>query len=132
MTEHSTEFSSPARYSFLPELMLWLDALARQLEIPQSDLLRIQLVLEELFSNSIDHGYGKECEETIGVALRSDTQGITLTYRDNAPPFDMGACTMSNPDADQVGGLGINLILGMTRALRYQRLADSNQLEIDF
>lgn len=132
MSPHSTEFSSPARYAALPELMFRLAGLAAQLAIPAGDLPRLQLVLEELFSNSIDHGYGKECDETIVIDLRAGASGVTLIYRDSAPAFDLTQRTASNPVDDQIGGLGINLIIGMARALRYQRQTDGNRLEIDF
>ena len=37
----------------------------------------------------------------------------------------------SDPDEDQIGGLGINLILGFARHIRYQRVNNSNITEID-
>lgn len=102
------------------------------MEIPESEIARLQLVLEELFSNSIDHGYRGESDDLIGVGLRSTGETITLHYRDWAPAFNPARRAQRRPIENQVGGLGINLILGMASAVRYQRLGDSNLLEIDF
>ena len=46
-------------------------------------------------------------------------------YR-NVPPL-----SATDPVEGQIGGLGINLILGMARQIRYQRIAGSNITEID-
>ena len=91
----------------------------------------IQLVVEELVSNSITHGYGEESDQLLTVALHARPDGVTLVFGDQAPPFDLSRMTASDPDEDQIGGLGINLILGFARQIRYQRVNNSNITEID-
>ncbi len=132
MPSHSTELLSPLRYASLPDLMLGLAGLAKSLGIPVHEIPRLQLVLEELFSNSINHGFGGESDAEIGIGLRAGDGVITLIYRDQAAAFDLSERSVSNPADDQVGGLGINLILGIASAVRYQRRDNSNLLEIDF
>ena len=128
---HSTELSIPARFAELPGLLAELAQQGQRLGISATDTSRIQLILEELVSNSITHGYGGECDQWVKVALDARPHGLTLIFSDQAPPFDLSAMSASDPTADQIGGLGINLILGMARNIRYLRSVDRNITELD-
>ena len=129
---HSTELSIPARFSRLAELMTFIRQQALGFGFSADETMRLELVLEELASNSITHGYGKECDLPISVALRSHAEGLTLIYCDQAAGFNLAEMAASTPADDQIGGLGINLILGIARNIRYQRKANSNITELDF
>jgi serine/threonine-protein kinase RsbW len=131
MPEHSTELSVPARYAELPRLMSYAAETASALGMPVTEIPRIQLILEELFSNTLTHGYQRECNQPVEIGFCTSDEGCTLIYRDQAAPFDLSKMAAREPDDDQIGGLGINLILGMARSIRYQRLADWNSTEID-
>ena len=131
MPIHSTELSSSARYAELPTLMGFLTQQAEQMGFSTADTLRFQLVLEELFSNTLEHGYGGECDRPIHLAVRPRSGGLTLIYRDQAPAFDLTHVSASAPGEHQLGGLGINLILGMALAIRYRRVAENNLTELD-
>jgi anti-sigma regulatory factor (Ser/Thr protein kinase) len=128
---HSTELSIPARFAELPGLLAYVEALGQKLGASATESARIQLIIEELVSNSITHGYGGECDRRVTVALHVQPNGLTLIYSDQAPPFDLSRMSASDPVDDQIGGLGINLILGLARSIRYQRSVDRNITEID-
>lgn len=131
MPPHSTEISSPARFVALPGLMHQLLSQAQALGLAARQLPHLQLIVEELFSNTITHGYGQECDQPVDVMLRSNGTGLTLIYQDWASPFDLSLMRSSDPVANQIGGLGVNLILGLAHAIRYQRGAGFNRTEID-
>lgn len=131
MLSYSTELSTTARYTKLPGLLAFVAKNASSIGVSEAAISRIQLVLEELFSNSINHGYGAECDQLIGIALNPRPGGLTLFYRDHAMPFDLTRANVCTPNGDQVGGLGLNLILGMAQAIRYRREAGSNLTELD-
>ena len=128
---HSTELSIPARFAELPGLLAYVAQQGQILGASATETARIQLMLEELFSNSITHGYGGECDHWVAAGLHARPNGLTLIYSDQAPPFDLSRMSASDPVDDQIGGLGINLILGMARKIRYQRSVDRNITEID-
>lgn len=130
MDSHSTEISVSARYGEMPDLM---DQLARQgaaLGGSEADIQRLQLVAEELFTNSIRHGYGAECASPVTAAVSRGELGLRLRYCDRAPLFDLTAYAPEETPA--IGGLGIPLIRGMSKAVRYQRQDGLNITELDF
>lgn len=131
MPIHSTELSSCARYAELPVLMAFLARQAEQTGSSAADILRFQLVLEELFSNTIDHGYGGECDQLICISVQPRPDGLTLVYRDQAPAFDPTVTSSSAQAEGFVGGLGIKLVLGLTQGIRYYRVADGNRIELE-
>lgn len=131
-TEHSTEISLPARRHSLPELLTWVHTRAALLGLPAADTQRLQLVVEELFANTLEHGFTGESPTPVTVALASSTTGIHLRYCDQAPPFDPTAATPLPPDRDRLGGFGLNLVRSLAGTLHYRRQANCNILALDF
>lgn len=130
MPAHSTEISVPARYAALPELMAWLERSAATLAIGAADAQRLQLIVEELLTNSIRHGHGGECDAAIDLCLGLNDGRPALRYSDDARPFDpTAALPPAEPDA--IGGLGLPLIRGLCRSLRYERRAGRNHITLE-
>lgn len=132
MVAHSTEISVSARYAELPGLMAELARRAGLLNMPEDDIRRLQLVLEELFTNTIRHGLVAASDTSILVALARDEYGVTLRYRDQGQPFDPSRQAAPATPENSLGGLGIPLICGLSKAIRYQRSGQSNIIELDF
>jgi anti-sigma regulatory factor (Ser/Thr protein kinase) len=96
--------------------------------------LRLALILEELLSNTIEHGFARECAAPVGISLSASSSALTLLYEDGAPPFDplaqdaRLAGAIDDPLEDRpLGGLGVRLIGGLAPA-RYAREHDRNRL----
>ena len=92
----------------------------------------LELVLEELVTNIFTHGYGREREGRIHVALRQSGADVDVTLCDRAPAFDPLArpapVTPATLDATPIGGVGIALVRRLTRDGRYRRVAGRNLL----
>jgi serine/threonine-protein kinase RsbW len=103
--------------------------------LPHDTISRLQIVVEELFSNTIKYGYGGECERPVRVRLRC-APPVELVYEDAAPAFDPTAWRAAPPDAappsGAVGSKGIALVLGMAERVRYERLPGGNRLTLHF
>lgn len=103
-------------------------------KLPRDTTSRLQIVVEELFSNTIKYGYGGECERPVHLRLRCSPR-IELVYQDEAPPFDPTAWRDPAPQAapeERVGLQGIPLILGLAESVRYERLRGGNRLTLRF
>lgn len=92
---------------------------------------RVELVLEEAFSNSIHHGYLGECDQPIWLALTMLPDGLRLVFQDAAPPFDP-LQSAELPSAEQVGGVGRVLIKTLPRRAVYALQEGRNTLTLDF
>lgn len=129
MPAHSTDISVSARYSELPGLMNWLAEQAGQFGLSQIDGQRLQLIVEELLTNTIRHGHGEECDAAVDIRLEHKMPHLLLTYRDTAGAFDPTRFVPSESTAD-IGGLGIELIRGMSSVFRYQHQDGRNIIEL--
>lgn len=130
MNTHSTDISVAPRLAALNVLLATLDEACRQLSIGETECLRLQLLAEELFINTVDHGRpDAECScVSLRVIRRQDD--IVLHYEDQGIPFDPSACALPATTPDLPGGMGIRLIRGLTRELRYRRESSRNVVEL--
>jgi serine/threonine-protein kinase RsbW len=78
---------------------------------------RLRLIIEELFTNSIQHGYRVESDTPIRIELAVIEGHPVLKYEDSAPPYDLvnqvsalASRDVAPLDAPPVDGLGIFLI----------------------
>jgi anti-sigma regulatory factor (Ser/Thr protein kinase) len=104
--------------------------------LPRDTISRLEIAVEELFSNTIKYGYGGESERPVRVRLRC-TPHIELVYEDAAPPFDPTAWLeqaqrAGGPPRDELGGKGIALALQLASSARYERLPAGNRITLRF
>ena len=105
---------------------------AREAGISPDCQQRMQLVIEELFANTINHGHGSECDAPVRLAVFFQARRCRLLYRDSAPPFNLLQTPSANPLPAQIGGVGIHLIRRLTKSVRYLESAEGNRLELTF
>jgi len=121
-----------ARFAALPTIMAWIERSADSGGLDSDQSKRMQLAAEELFVNSIHHGYGGECDAGIELALDIDAVRATLTFIDHAPPFNMNDAAPLTASAERIGGVGLNLVRALANAIRYRRESNSNVTILDF
>jgi anti-sigma regulatory factor (Ser/Thr protein kinase) len=122
----------PARMDAFPALAAFAEAACRDAGLGRDDVLRLRLVLEELFTNTVRHGHGGDSDRSVEVALEVTPRKITLVYEDTAPPFDPLAPPASTDAADTVpvGRLGLALVRGLARDPTYERVEGRNRLRL--
>ncbi len=103
-----------------------------------NDGLRLSLVVEELFTNTVMHGHGGDSDAPVRVGLGVEPSMLHLTYEDTAPPFDpVDHVARSTNDLEKtsvserpVGHVGIALVLGMAVRVSYLRADGWNRLQL--
>ena len=123
----------PARMAHLPKATAFVESFCEAHGLAPADVMRLTLVVEELFTNTVIHGHGGDCDAPVRIALSATAGHIELAYDDTAPPFDPVAHLASNAatldvDDRRVGGLGIALVLRMTERAGYAREDGCNRL----
>lgn len=130
MAAHSTDISVSARLSELTRLTRLLADEAQRLGVAKADSQRLQLIAEELFVNTLQHGFQGDNDSIVSLALSTTPEGIRLRYTDSAPPHDPTVLPAKTASAETAGGLGITLIRGMSRTFHYWRQDGRNICEV--
>ncbi len=78
----------PARAAGLQQALARIEGWCAAQGLPRALALRLLIVVEELFTNSVKYGYGAECDRPVRLALAPAGAGVELAYEDEAPPFD--------------------------------------------
>jgi sigma-B regulation protein RsbU (phosphoserine phosphatase) len=97
----------------------------------------VQLVLEEMMVNIVQHGYPDQREGTIGLHLRTTGEAIVVELHSDGIAFDPtrappAELTGDLADRDEVGGLGIHLVRAMVSEMDYSHDAGGNHLRLHF
>ncbi|MBV9190956.1 MAG: ATP-binding protein [Betaproteobacteria bacterium] len=95
-----------ARHAELRRIGSFVEQFCQETAVPREKCLRLNVVLEELFVNTVNHGYGNDCDATVWITLEPKSSGVQVTYEDTAPAFNPLAYRV---DIGKVGGLGVLL-----------------------
>lgn len=117
----------------VPHLLSSLDMFCSKSGLHDPDRFAVLLVIDELVTNSISHGYVGE-PGPVRVAVRISPDTVEVRYSDDAPEFD--PTLRQDPDIEQgvearpIGGLGLYMARKMVDSMTYSRQADANVLEM--
>lgn len=132
----------PARLAVRPDPLQmrlasdWLVEHCRGAGMPEAAIGRLDLCLQELLANQLEHGQGSE--EPVSLELRfagdASCRRALLTLRDHGAPFDpLSHRPEDRPKSLQEttpGGLGLVLVRKVSDAVEYQRTSSANVLTI--
>lgn len=87
---------------------------------------RLEVLFEELVSNTIRHGFKPKSSQSIHVQVARKANAVELVFEDDGEPFNPLDAAMPEPFTDiehaRIGGLGIPLVVKLSSALSYERL----------
>lgn len=124
-----------ARLDRLRALRRFVEEFCSEADLAGDHCLRLNLVLEELFTNTVRHGHRGDSDAPIWVALSAGPSGLTLTYEDTAPPFNpYGTPPDAPPDTTvkmrKIGGLGVLLTRKLATSREYAYLYGRNRIRL--
>lgn len=96
---------------------------------------RIELALEELFTNTVQHGYGGDCESPVWLRTSHSPAGFCVTYEDAAAaynPLDHQVDLDHSGCARPPGGLGVHLVRCLPDDIVYRRDGGRNVVTLLF
>ena len=132
--EQTLELDLPATIDGLGAGLGALERRCAELGLPDAATVRILTVFEEIFTNTVKYGYRDRPAGQVRVTL--DGPPVRLVLEDDAASFDPTAWD-STPDMTgtvaerPVGRLGIALVMGLARAVRWQARDPGNRLVIE-
>lgn len=121
----------PARADVLPQVSAFVERRCGELGAGRRAALRLILAAEELFINTVMHGYGGKGRRSVTLTVRDAGAGIELVAEDDAPPFDPFR-RAARPDlaGGAAGGLGRLLIAGVSSRHGYERRGRRNRVTV--
>lgn len=125
----------PARVSELHALRSFVEGFCAQAKLARDNCLQLNLVLEELFTNTVRHGHRGDCDSPVWISLSADAEGrVRLSYEDNAPAFNPYA-HLAKASADHTlslkpGGLGVLLTRELSSSRDYAYVFGRNCIRL--
>jgi anti-sigma regulatory factor (Ser/Thr protein kinase) len=102
--------------------------------ITKKQKFEINLALDELFTNIINHGFDDDAEHKIRVTCAHNEKIVEITIQDDGIAFN--PLEAAQPDLEctfndrEIGGLGIHLIKAYIDQIDYQRDSNTNVLKL--
>ncbi len=126
-----------ARLAELRPLRAFLERFCAAAGVGGDSCLRLNLVLEELFTNTVRHGHKGECDAPVWISLSRDGAGVALVYEDTAPPFNPYRKLPAQPPENtteirKLGGLGVLLTRRLAASRDYAYLFGRNRIRLTF
>lgn len=128
----ATKVVLQGRLGELPVLVAGVAGFCRRHSLPEDVEFDLNLVLEELFTNSIGHGGCAGREDAVHVRLRLLDAGVAVEYADRGLPFN--PLTAPSPILESpleeraLGGLGVHLIRQIMHDIEYRRDGEWNRI----
>lgn len=103
-------------------------------EWPADLLFHVQLVLDELATNVINHGYGARGHD-FQITIESKPHAVRIELVDEAQAFDPlqdapQPTTTASLDEREVGGLGVHIAKQLMDKMEYRREGGKNRLTL--
>jgi len=139
-TSHNADIGNhhrtfPARRDTLPAVAQFIADICATSGVSHRACLRLTLLVEELFTNTVVHGHGVDSEAPVDLAFAIHPGSISLTYEDTARPYDPFA-RVRVPDGtvgveeQPVGGLGVALVAAIAEHVEYAHVGGRNRISL--
>lgn len=113
----------------------FIEDFCRSASVPRDSCLKANLVIEELFLNTVKHGHRGGSDAPVWISLEANGDRITLVYEDRAPPFNPFASATREmlealAETRREGGLGVLLAHGLTASSEYSYVFGRNRIKL--
>ena len=122
-----------SRLDCLRDARAFLENFCADSGVARQSCLKLNLVVEELFLNTVKHGNRGGSDAPVWITLAAEDGEVRVTYEDRAPPFNPFASVTHEmlealADTRRVGGLGVLLAHGLTTEADYAYLFGRNRI----
>ncbi|MCH8474401.1 MAG: ATP-binding protein [Opitutales bacterium] len=116
----------------LASLAKALEDFGQRENLPPAVIGPLNLALDELFTNIVQHGYPPGKEGRIFLQLRKNENSVEALLQDQAPaynPFEAPDPDLESPiESRPIGGLGVHLVKELMDHWEYRRDSDQNTI----
>jgi serine/threonine-protein kinase RsbW len=127
-----TEITLNGNLDELQRLAAFVQQFCREQSLGDDVEFRLNLALEELFTNAVRHGGCMGPERAATIALTAVDDAVAIDYADRGAPFDPAGAPAPDLDAPletrPAGGLGLHFVRQIAREFEYHRSGDWNRI----
>ena len=133
IAEGALSFQLATRHTELDRLSRIVERFGHSHCLPRKTIFALNLALDELFTNLVEHGCRDGGEHAAWVSLSYEAGVVTVDKEDDGCPFNpLGA---PEPDCDPTtapreSGYGIHLVRSLSDTIEYQRCRGKNLLRL--
>lgn len=125
----------PSRLQAWRKARAFIEDFCKGAEVPRETCLKANLVIEELFLNTVKHGHRGGSDAPIWITLAAEDGRVSLAYEDNAPPFNpFSPATREMLEAlahtRREGGLGVLLANSLASSAEYSYVFGRNRIRL--
>jgi serine/threonine-protein kinase RsbW len=125
----------PSRLEEWKHARAFIEAFCNGSGVAHDAMLRANLVVEELFLNTVKHGHNGGSDAPVWVTMIASDGRVSLTYEDFAPPFNPFASARREvlealASTGREGGLGVLLAQGLTATADYAYVYGRNRIRL--
>jgi anti-sigma regulatory factor (Ser/Thr protein kinase) len=114
VNQTATRLLVPNDAAYLRILGSYVAEVARQAGLPEDEVVRVRLAVEEAGANVIKHAYRPGATAHFHVTCETTADQLRIAVWDGGPAFDLAGIPEPHLQADvtrrRVGGLGLHLI----------------------
>lgn len=129
---HSFELKN--KLSELKALNQHLTAFGHDIGLPEISISEINICLDELFTNTVLHGFKDDRKHKIKFTMQVDDNILMVNIKDDGVPFNPREKKEVEFPADimsaKIGGLGIHITRELMDNIAYERKRGKNKLTI--
>ena len=125
----------PSRLDQWKHARTFIEDFCRGASVPRDSCLKANLVIEELFLNTVKHGHRGGSNAPVWITLEAAGERVSLVYEDRAPPFNPFASATREmlealAETRREGGLGVLLAHGLTATSDYAYVFGRNRIKL--
>jgi anti-sigma regulatory factor (Ser/Thr protein kinase) len=125
----------PSRLQEWKHARAFIEEFCTHAGVTRDGMLRANLVVEELFLNTVKHGHHGGSDAPVWVTMIASEGKVSLTYEDFAPPFNPFARARREvlealATTGREGGLGVLLAQGLTATADYAYVYGRNRIRL--
>jgi len=125
----------PSRLQAWRKARVFVEDFCNGAGVPRDTLLKANLVIEELFLNTVKHGHRGGADAPIWITLEAEDGRISLAYEDCAPPFNPFSSATREmlealADSRREGGLGVLLANALIASVDYSYVFGRNRIRL--
>ncbi len=124
-----------SRLEELKNARAFIEDFCRGAQVARDTGLKANLVVEELFLNTVKHGHRGGSDAPVWITLSASGGEVSLTYEDCAAPFNPFASATREMlealvETKREGGLGVLLAHGLTASADYSYVFGRNRIRL--